>query len=101
MPIHSFQEFCKTIGYNSVIYSEYYAFEQLSNQGVTPSNVFAINNQHYKTDYCNKYVRRFQESLFHLFGEEFNAKYHHKYLYYDGKKLTHIKPTNIDKYPWQ
>jgi len=99
--IPAFRQFCQTNGYNAVVYSEYYDFEQLSIQGVAPSSVFAINNEHYGTDYCNKYVHRFQQSLFNFFDKEFTAKYYYKYIYYDGKTLTASKPSNLDKYPWQ
>ncbi len=99
--IPAFNQFCQENSYNAVIVSEYFDFEMLAIQSVKPSSVFAINHWHYGTDYCNKYVCRFQQSFFDLFNTEYNAKYPYKYIYYDGKTLTHTKPAWFGKYPWR
>jgi hypothetical protein len=99
--LSAFQNFCLINGYKPIIISEYFDFEMLSNHGIKTSEVFAINHWHYKTDYCNTYVRRFKESLFQLFNSDFNRKTFSKYLYYDGKTLSTNKPSDLKKYPWQ
>lgn len=98
--IPAFENFCKSNGYRAIVVSEYYDFEQLSIQGVKPSRVFAVNHKHYGTDYCNKYLRKFQQSLFELFGASYNSKSFNKYLYYDGQTISNSKPANL-KYPWR
>lgn len=99
--IPAFQKFCTSYGYNPIIISEYFDYEMLDIQGVKPSSVFAINHWHYKTDYCNTYVRKFKESLFKLFNAEFKKESYSQYLYYDGNVFSINKPAEITKYPWQ
>ncbi len=99
--IRAFNQFCEKNNYNAIVISEYFDFEMLDIESVAPSSVFAINHWHYGTDYCNKYVRRFQESFFKIFNTEYNAKYSHKYIYYNGKTLSTEKPASFGKYPWE
>lgn len=99
--IPAFQKFCSSNGYNPIIISEYFDYEMLDIQEVKPSSVFAINHWHYKTDYCNTYVRRFKESLFKSFNIEYNKGIFSKYLYFDGKVLSTKRPSDLTKYPWQ
>jgi hypothetical protein len=98
---NSFINFCKTNNYNSIIVSEYYDFNQLALQGVKFGNVYSINHKHYQTDYCNSYMHRFQKAFFELFSNNFETKYWHKYIFYDGTNLTTNKPKQFGKWPWQ
>jgi hypothetical protein len=85
--INAFKEHCIANKFNPIIVAEYFDYEMLSIQNQAPSEVYAINHWHYRTDYCNKYTKRFQSDFVKILGGTFNAKYPYKYLYYDGKVL--------------
>jgi hypothetical protein len=83
--INAFKEYCTANKFNPIIVAEYFDYEMLSIQNQAPSEVYAINHWHYRTDYCNKYTKRFQSDFVKLLGGNLNAKYPYMYLYFDGK----------------
>jgi hypothetical protein len=101
IPIQKFINFCQLHKYTPIVISEYYDVEMLAIQGVKPSSVFAINHWHYKTDYCNAYVRRFKQSLFQLFNTQFDKNAYSNYLYVSDTAISIQKPPDLANYPWR
>jgi hypothetical protein len=99
--IPAFRQFCAANGYKPIVLAEYFDYEQLRIQNVTFNEVYAINHWHYKTDYCNAYVRRFQQDLFDQFGVRYDPKAFNQYLYFDGKQLSNKLPSTLSSYPWR
>ncbi len=99
--VPAFIRFCTQNGYTPIIISEYYDFEQIDNQGVDLRQLLAINHCYYGTDYCNKYLYKFQKDLFSAYNLVYQSKYPHKYIYYDGNSISAQKPSALVSYPWQ
>ena len=58
------QEFCDKHNYQLIMIAEYYTFpEMYAIMPLINNPLFAINAEYYKTDYCNKYMKKFQKGL--------------------------------------
>jgi hypothetical protein len=99
--IPAFQKYCLANGYKPIVVAQYFDYEMLEVQGVSPSTVFAINHWYYKTDYCVKYFRKFREKLFESFKIIYKRENFSNYLYYKDEVLSMFKPSDLDKYPGQ
>jgi hypothetical protein len=81
-------KYCADNGYNAIVIAEYYAFEKLKEQGVKPCNIYAINHKHYKTDYCNWYLKRFQNDFLKLYRHSKLSGYPQKYMYIENNEIN-------------
>jgi hypothetical protein len=88
IPIPTFTKYCADNGYNGIVIAEYYAFEKLEEQGVKPCNIYAINHKYYKTDYCNWYLKRFQNDLLELYQHPKLSGYPQKFMYIENNEIN-------------
>jgi hypothetical protein len=61
--LQSAQDVCTRKGYQLYVVAEYYDLERINLQPMLAKPLLAINQQHYKADYCPKYARLFQADL--------------------------------------
>ena len=57
------QDVCTRKGYQLYVVAEYYDMASINRQPPLAQPLLAVNQQVYKTDYCNKYSRLFQADL--------------------------------------
>jgi hypothetical protein len=61
--LQSAQNVCTRNGYQLYVVAEYYDMASINLQPALAKPLLAVNQQHYKADYCPKYVRLFQADL--------------------------------------
>ena len=101
IPIYTFKNYCVQNGYKGIIVAQYYDFEQLAAQGIKPSEIYAINQKFYKSDYCNKYVKLFQNDFLKLYNNVPIKKYPYPYLYIENNQLLFAGFKNMPTPPWR
>lgn len=57
------QYYCDKKGYRLYVITEYYDPAKTRPQNTNPGPLLSVNHQYYKTDYCNKYMRKFTTGL--------------------------------------
>jgi hypothetical protein len=99
IPIFLFNNYCKQHNYNGIVVAQYYDFEMLKVQNIKPSEIFAINQKYYKTDYCNKYLCLFQNDFLKLYQLPSLTKYPFAYLYMQNNMLSTFRFKNMPPLP--
>jgi hypothetical protein len=61
--LQSVQDICTRKGYQLYVVAEYYDMASINLQPKLAKPLLAVNQQFYKTDYCQKYARLFQADL--------------------------------------
>lgn len=59
------EDYCSKNNYRLYIITDYYDLEKIKVQNIATIPILSVNHQHYKTDYCNKYMRLFTNELVH------------------------------------
>jgi hypothetical protein len=98
--LKQFKNYCHKYGYKGIIISQYYGFEELKLQGIKPSEIYAINQKYYKSEYCNTYVKKFQNELLELFNKPKLTKYPQSYFFIEGSEVRHNGFKIMIEYPW-
>lgn len=86
-PIDHVQKYCADRNQKLVVVMEYYDFELLNLQTIQNLDypLFSINTEHYKTDFCNKYTKRFFIDLINDDKVEDEELYNRYFLFKNGK----------------
>jgi hypothetical protein len=70
------QKFCDDNNYQLIVISNYYTFPEMYNIMPLISNpLFTVNAAYYKTDYCHRYMRRFEKELLNGEHREHGYRY--------------------------
>ena len=79
------QNHCDRKRYTLYVITEYYDMEKTEPQNTAGLSLFSINHQYYKTDYCNKYVKRFTAELTKNGAPDKGESYYRYCLFYKDK----------------
>lgn len=86
----SVQDLCTRKSYQLRVVAEYYDMEQINLQPPLAQPLLAVNQQAYKTDYCNKYTQRFVADLTQGAQLPDSLKYARYYMMAGGRLVRAI-----------
>lgn len=96
--LESVQKLCTQRHQKLIVFTEYFDLPQIEaqNLAVLDFPLFSIHAEFYKTDFCNKYVKRFLADLLNMKKVPDDVLYNRYFLFSDGKFVKSVN--DISKY---
>ena len=96
--LESVQELCTQRHQKLIVFTEYFDLPQIEAQKLAALDfpLFSIHAEFYKTDFCDKYVKRFLADLLNMKKVPDDVLYNRYFLFSDSKFINSVNDISTD-----